>query len=399
MTDATAQPIQVRPLQGAQAHVDRGSRPAGGCGWRGPCGAARAGVGRAQGAVGWARMALAAARGRPGQPTTWTLADTRPPDCAPHHGGPQAALRSARWTARCTRRSAESTACRSAAAPRSACPGRPTGTTACRPAHLRSKDGAALRIATLRNVMSSAVHRVVHVCRLCRAQGYPTIKFFGTNKRSPDDYNGGRDSGSIIAFATAKHSENVRGTYKRGPAEEWGVHKAAPASGSTRGAAGRTPSHGVPAAPGCQRAAQRLIQALRRRSKMCAALLVCAAGAAARAPGAHEPGRVRSGAWRAAARRSRQEGSGAVAGTRRRGRQGRPGAQRRRLFSASAAEQNGGGVLMCAARLSPRRSASATTPPSPSACASWPSCLTCSTLRPLVRWAWGIRESGASCFR
>lgn len=32
-------------------------------------------------------------------------------------------------------------------------------------------------------------------------QGYPTIKFFGANKRRPEAYNGGRDSGSIVAYA------------------------------------------------------------------------------------------------------------------------------------------------------------------------------------------------------
>ena len=39
-------------------------------------------------------------------------------------------------------------------------------------------------------------------CQQYGVQGYPTIKFFGKNKRSPEDYNGGRDSGSIVQFAT-----------------------------------------------------------------------------------------------------------------------------------------------------------------------------------------------------
>ena len=33
-------------------------------------------------------------------------------------------------------------------------------------------------------------------------RGYPTIKFFGKNKQSPEDYNGGRDTSSIVQFAT-----------------------------------------------------------------------------------------------------------------------------------------------------------------------------------------------------
>ncbi|GFR51819.1 hypothetical protein Agub_g14281 [Astrephomene gubernaculifera] len=45
------------------------------------------------------------------------------------------------------------------------------------------------------------------VCNEYGVQGYPTIKFFGPDKRSPEDYNGGRDSGSIIAFANARYSE------------------------------------------------------------------------------------------------------------------------------------------------------------------------------------------------
>jgi len=32
-------------------------------------------------------------------------------------------------------------------------------------------------------------------------QGYPTLKFFGENKNSPSDYNGGRTANDIINFA------------------------------------------------------------------------------------------------------------------------------------------------------------------------------------------------------
>ena len=34
------------------------------------------------------------------------------------------------------------------------------------------------------------------------AAGFPTLKFFGENKERPEDYNGGRDTGSLAAFAT-----------------------------------------------------------------------------------------------------------------------------------------------------------------------------------------------------
>ena len=34
--------------------------------------------------------------------------------------------------------------------------------------------------------------------------GFPTIKFFGEDKERPEDYNGGRDSGSLAAFATQR---------------------------------------------------------------------------------------------------------------------------------------------------------------------------------------------------
>ena len=39
------------------------------------------------------------------------------------------------------------------------------------------------------------------VCSQYGVQGYPTIKVFGQNKHQPQDYQGGRDSGSIVAFA------------------------------------------------------------------------------------------------------------------------------------------------------------------------------------------------------
>ncbi|KAL4458959.1 hypothetical protein ABPG75_013824 [Micractinium tetrahymenae] len=41
-------------------------------------------------------------------------------------------------------------------------------------------------------------------CDEFQVQGFPTIKFFGENKDSPEDYNGGRDSGSLAAFANER---------------------------------------------------------------------------------------------------------------------------------------------------------------------------------------------------
>jgi hypothetical protein len=35
-------------------------------------------------------------------------------------------------------------------------------------------------------------------------RGFPTIKFFGERKDSPEDYEGARDSGSLAQFATQR---------------------------------------------------------------------------------------------------------------------------------------------------------------------------------------------------
>lgn len=40
-------------------------------------------------------------------------------------------------------------------------------------------------------------------------QGYPTIKWFGTNKRRPEAYNGARDSEGIVAYALERWSKNA----------------------------------------------------------------------------------------------------------------------------------------------------------------------------------------------
>lgn len=55
-------------------------------------------------------------------------------------------------------------------------------------------------------VNMGAVDCTVHqgVCSQFGVQGYPTIKFFGANKKKPEDYQGGRDTGSIISFGNTK---------------------------------------------------------------------------------------------------------------------------------------------------------------------------------------------------
>lgn len=37
-----------------------------------------------------------------------------------------------------------------------------------------------------------------------QVQGYPTIKWFGENKNSPVDFDGGRDESSLTAYALEK---------------------------------------------------------------------------------------------------------------------------------------------------------------------------------------------------
>eukprot|EP00878_Enallax_costatus_P001518 GHUV01001669.1.p1 GENE.GHUV01001669.1~~GHUV01001669.1.p1 ORF type:complete len:459 (+),score=78.64 GHUV01001669.1:164-1540(+) len=61
-------------------------------------------------------------------------------------------------------------------------------------------------------VKLGAVDCTVHqsTCGQYGVQGYPTIKVFGINKDSPEDYQGGRDSGSIAAFATKAWSANAK---------------------------------------------------------------------------------------------------------------------------------------------------------------------------------------------
>eukprot|EP00883_Tetradesmus_obliquus_P011814 jgi/Sobl393_1/4620/SZX79247.1 len=47
-------------------------------------------------------------------------------------------------------------------------------------------------------------------CGQYGVQGYPTIKVFGANKQRPEDYQGGRDSGSIVAAANKAWSVNAK---------------------------------------------------------------------------------------------------------------------------------------------------------------------------------------------
>jgi protein disulfide-isomerase A6 len=53
-------------------------------------------------------------------------------------------------------------------------------------------------------------------CGQYGVQGYPTIKLFGANKQRPEDYQGGRDSGSIVAHANKAWSVNAKPREVRG---------------------------------------------------------------------------------------------------------------------------------------------------------------------------------------
>jgi thioredoxin-like negative regulator of GroEL len=60
-------------------------------------------------------------------------------------------------------------------------------------------------------VKVGAIDCTVHqsTCQEYGVRGYPTIKFFGSNKQSPEDYQGGRDSGSIVDFASKHWTEQA----------------------------------------------------------------------------------------------------------------------------------------------------------------------------------------------
>mmetsp|Transcript_11091 Transcript_11091/g.23921 ORF Transcript_11091/g.23921 Transcript_11091/m.23921 type:complete len:457 (+) Transcript_11091:59-1429(+) len=57
-------------------------------------------------------------------------------------------------------------------------------------------------------VKVAAVDCTAHqsACGQFGVRGYPTIKFFGTDKQNPEDYQAGRDAGSIVSFAKEKWS-------------------------------------------------------------------------------------------------------------------------------------------------------------------------------------------------
>lgn len=47
------------------------------------------------------------------------------------------------------------------------------------------------------------------LCGKYGIQGFPTIKVFGPNKKRPEDYQGGRDAGSIASFALELWAKNA----------------------------------------------------------------------------------------------------------------------------------------------------------------------------------------------
>lgn len=58
--------------------------------------------------------------------------------------------------------------------------------------------------------LDATVHQVM--ASRYEVQGYPTIKFFAAGKKtssSVEDYNGGRTSSDIVAWALEKLAENV----------------------------------------------------------------------------------------------------------------------------------------------------------------------------------------------
>jgi protein disulfide-isomerase A6 len=49
-------------------------------------------------------------------------------------------------------------------------------------------------------------------------QGFPTLKFFGFDKKSPQDYSGQRDADSIINYGLEKSSSEVKKRMSKGGA-------------------------------------------------------------------------------------------------------------------------------------------------------------------------------------
>jgi hypothetical protein len=54
------------------------------------------------------------------------------------------------------------------------------------------------------------------VCQDYSIQGFPTLKFFGKNKKQPQDYQGSRDASSIADFSLTQWAKNAPAPEVRG---------------------------------------------------------------------------------------------------------------------------------------------------------------------------------------
>ena len=68
-------------------------------------------------------------------------------------------------------------------------------------------------------------------------KGFPTIKFFGSDKKKPVDYQSGRDADSIRKFALDKVVSEVNGRTKKGKKDSSSGSGSGSGSGSSGGAA------------------------------------------------------------------------------------------------------------------------------------------------------------------
>lgn len=48
------------------------------------------------------------------------------------------------------------------------------------------------------------------LCGKYGIQGFPSIKFFGSNKEKPEDYEGGRDAASIVTYGEQAWAKNAK---------------------------------------------------------------------------------------------------------------------------------------------------------------------------------------------
>jgi len=62
-------------------------------------------------------------------------------------------------------------------------------------------------------------------------QGFPTIKFFGNDKKSPSDYNSGRDADSIRKFCLDETVKQVNKRTKAGKSKDSGSKSGGSSSG------------------------------------------------------------------------------------------------------------------------------------------------------------------------